>query len=150
MSLASLARSASAVAPYRAFWAARDRVQTNLTGCIKMICTLTRLASDHGLTSRRARSILGLIRALGGAAIGMRLHPSHAAKSAAGNFPKTPAWKFSFVNHVTTSLFFVSTQSGMTDAAALLGLPKPNWGSAADTAAGLIPRAMPSTNAFSP
>src|SRR5215469_8410626 len=38
-----------------------------------MICTLTRLASDHGLTSRRARSILGLIRALGGAAIGMRL-----------------------------------------------------------------------------
>src|SRR5215472_7754054 len=36
-----------------------------------MLCTLTRLASDYGLTSRRARSILGLIRALGGAAIGM-------------------------------------------------------------------------------
>lgn len=76
--------------------------------------------------------------------------PLACGEECRGNFPKTPAWKFSFVNHVTTSLFFVPTQSGMTDAAVLLGLPKPNWGSAADTAAGLIPRAMPSTNAFSP
>jgi len=31
------------------------------------------------------------------------------AKATAGNFPKTPAWQFWFVNHVTTNLFFVPT-----------------------------------------
>lgn len=51
-----------------------------------------------------------------------------AATAAAGNFPKTPAWQFWFVNHVTTNLFFVPTQFGFADAAALLGLPKPKWG----------------------
>jgi simple sugar transport system substrate-binding protein len=51
-----------------------------------------------------------------------------AAASAAGNFPKTPAWQFWFVNHVTTNLFFVPTQFGFSDAAALLGIPKPKWG----------------------
>src|SRR6202046_722717 len=51
-----------------------------------------------------------------------------AATGAAGNFPKTPAWQFWFVNHVTTNLFFVPTQFGFSDAAALLGLPKPKWG----------------------
>jgi simple sugar transport system substrate-binding protein len=50
-----------------------------------------------------------------------------AAAAAAGNFPKTPAWQFWFVNHVTTNLFFVPTQFGMKDAAALLGLPAPKW-----------------------
>jgi simple sugar transport system substrate-binding protein len=48
--------------------------------------------------------------------------------AAAGNFPKTPPWQFWFVNHVTTNLFFVPTQFGFADAAALLGLPKPKWG----------------------
>ena len=42
--------------------------------------------------------------------------------------PKTPAWQFWFVNHVTTNLFFVPTQNGMADAAKLLGLPTPKWG----------------------
>jgi simple sugar transport system substrate-binding protein len=50
------------------------------------------------------------------------------AGAAAGNFPKTPAWQFWFVNHVTTNLFFVPTQFGFADAASLLGLPKPKWG----------------------
>jgi simple sugar transport system substrate-binding protein len=50
-----------------------------------------------------------------------------AAKSTAGNFPKTPAWKFAFVNHVTTNPFFVPTQYGLQDAAALLGIPKPSF-----------------------
>jgi simple sugar transport system substrate-binding protein len=57
--------------------------------------------------------------------------PTAAASSAAavvGNFPKTPAWQFWFVNHVTTNLFFVPTQNGMKDAAKLLGLPAPKWG----------------------
>jgi simple sugar transport system substrate-binding protein len=50
------------------------------------------------------------------------------AAAVAGNFPKTPAWKFYFVNHVTTNAFFTPTQYGMADAAALLGLPGPVWG----------------------
>ena len=53
---------------------------------------------------------------------------SGAAKATVGNFPKTPPWQFWFVNHVTTNLFFVPTQNGMKDAAALLGLPAPKWG----------------------
>jgi simple sugar transport system substrate-binding protein len=51
-----------------------------------------------------------------------------AAKQTAGSFPTTPAWKFYFVNHVTTNAFFTPTQYGMADAAALLGLPAPVWG----------------------
>ena len=52
---------------------------------------------------------------------------SSAATSAVGNFPAVPAWQFWFVNHVTTNLFFVPTQFGFSDAAALLGIPKPKW-----------------------
>jgi simple sugar transport system substrate-binding protein len=52
---------------------------------------------------------------------------SAAAKDTAGNFPKTPAWQFWFVNHVTTNTFFTPTQYGFADAAALLGLPTPKW-----------------------
>jgi simple sugar transport system substrate-binding protein len=58
---------------------------------------------------------------------------SAAAKSTFGNFPKTPAWKFWFVNHVTTNVFFVPTKFGFSDAAALLGLPTPNWGGSIDS-----------------
>ena len=50
------------------------------------------------------------------------------AAAVAGDFPKTPPWKFYFVNHVTTNAFFTPTQYGMADAAALLGLPAPVWG----------------------
>ncbi|HEY7011499.1 MAG TPA: hypothetical protein VH480_01990, partial [Streptosporangiaceae bacterium] len=52
---------------------------------------------------------------------------------AVGDFPKTPAWKFAFVNHVTTNPFFVPTQYGLADAAALLGLPKPSWTGSANS-----------------
>jgi simple sugar transport system substrate-binding protein len=44
-----------------------------------------------------------------------------------GNFPTTPKWQFTFVNHVTDNAFFTPTQYGMADAAALLGLPTPHW-----------------------
>ena len=65
-------------------------------------------------------------------------------KQAAGDFPSTPAWKFTFVNHVTTNPFFVPTQYGIADAAALLGLPKPAWtGSATSN----IPEMVSATNA---
>jgi len=60
---------------------------------------------------------------------------SGAAKAAVGNFPKTPPWQFWFVNHVTTNLFFVPTQNGMKDAAALLGLPAPKWGGSTTSSA---------------
>ncbi|MEU8817375.1 sugar ABC transporter substrate-binding protein [Actinoplanes sp. NPDC048796] len=50
-----------------------------------------------------------------------------AASGAIGNFPETPKWKFTFVNHVTTNPFFTPTQYGMEDAATLLGLEKPQW-----------------------
>jgi simple sugar transport system substrate-binding protein len=52
---------------------------------------------------------------------------SAAAKNTVGNFPKTPAWQFWFVNHVTTNTFFTPTQYGFADAAALLGIPTPKW-----------------------
>jgi simple sugar transport system substrate-binding protein len=60
---------------------------------------------------------------------------SAATKAVAGNFPATPAWQFWFVNHVTTNLFFVPTQNGMKDAAALLGLPAPKWGGSTTSSA---------------
>ncbi len=42
-------------------------------------------------------------------------------------FASHPAYKFTFVNHVTTNPFFTATQYGLADAAALLGIPKPVW-----------------------
>jgi simple sugar transport system substrate-binding protein len=44
-----------------------------------------------------------------------------------GNFPSHPAWKFTFVNHVTTNSFFVPTRYGMADAAAAFGCASPQW-----------------------
>ncbi len=58
---------------------------------------------------------------------------SGVAKAAAGNFPTTPKWQFSFVNHVTDNSFFTPTQYGFSDAAAILGLPVPHWTGALST-----------------
>jgi len=66
------------------------------------------------------------------------------AKQAAGNFPTTPPWKFTFVNHVTTNPFFVPTQYGLADAAALLGLPKPAWTGSENSS---VPEMVSATNA---
>ena len=54
-------------------------------------------------------------------------------KAAAGNFPTTPKWKFTFINHVTDNSFFTPTQYGFADCAALLGLPTPSWTGALST-----------------
>jgi simple sugar transport system substrate-binding protein len=59
--------------------------------------------------------------------------PTSTAKEAAGNFPTTPKWKFTFVNHVTDNAFFTPTQYGFQDAAALLGLETPAWTGALST-----------------
>jgi simple sugar transport system substrate-binding protein len=50
-----------------------------------------------------------------------------SSSGVAGNYPSTPKFKFVFVNHVTTNTFFQPTQYAMADAAALLGLPTPQW-----------------------
>ena len=84
--------------------------------------TRRRLLSSAGIVSASAAAA-GLIAACGGST-----PASKAAAGTAGNFPKTPAWQFWFVNHVTTNPFFVPTQYGFQDAAALLGLPTPKWG----------------------
>jgi simple sugar transport system substrate-binding protein len=52
---------------------------------------------------------------------------SNQGPAGVGKFPKTPGWKFVFVNHVTTNSFFVPTRTGLADAAAMLGLPEPQW-----------------------
>ena len=81
-----------------------------------------RLLSGAGMVSASAVAA-GLLAACGGST-----PASKAGTGAAGNFPKTPAWQFWYVNHVTTNPFFVPTQYGFQDAAALLGLPTPKWG----------------------
>ena len=83
--------------------------------------TRRRLLSGAGLVSASAAAA-GLLAACSSSA------PASGASGAAGNFPKTPAWQFWYVNHVTTNPFFVPTQYGFADAAALLGLPTPKWG----------------------
>lgn len=87
--------------------------------------------AEAAAPSRRA-----LLRTLGiggGAALtaaalaGCSSSRTSSSSSGTGDFPKTPGWKFAFINHVTTNSFFAPTQSGMKDAAALLGLPAPSW-----------------------
>jgi simple sugar transport system substrate-binding protein len=88
--------------------------------------------SGEGAVGRRA-----LLRAAGlggGAALAASAlaacsssRNSSTGSSGTGDFPKTPGWKFAFINHVTTNSFFAPTQSGMKDAASLLGLPAPSW-----------------------
>jgi len=84
--------------------------------------TRRRLLAGTGLFSASAAAS-ALLTACGGSST-----TASAAKNTVGNFPKTPAWQFWFVNHVTTNLFFVPTISGTKDASALLGIPTPKWG----------------------
>jgi simple sugar transport system substrate-binding protein len=83
--------------------------------------TRRRLLSSAGIVSASAAAA-GLLAACSSST------PASGASGAAGNFPKTPAWQFWYVNHVTTNSFFVPTQYGNADAAALLGLPTPKFG----------------------
>ena len=107
------------------------------------------LNMKDGPTRRRLLAGTGLMSASAAAAAlltacGSSSTTAQAAKSTAGNFPKTPAWKFAFVNHVTTNPFFVPTQYGLADAAALLGIPKPSWtGSQTSN----VPQMVSATNA---
>jgi simple sugar transport system substrate-binding protein len=85
-------------------------------------------------TSRRAA--LRFLAAAGGAAgagallsacTGVQESQQQQGGGGTGRFPDTPDWRFVFVNHVTTNSFFVPTRTGLADAAALLGIPEPQW-----------------------
>jgi simple sugar transport system substrate-binding protein len=95
--------------------------------------TRRRLLQGTGLVSATAAAS-ALLAACSSASSSSSTHGgTHAAKSVAGNFPTTPGWQFWFVNHVYSNPFFVPTQYGFADAAALLGLPTPKWGGSAST-----------------
>ena len=89
------------------------------------------MTAETGTTSRRtALKYLGMgggtvaASALLAACTGVQ-EAQNGGKS--GPFPSTPQWRFVFVNHVTTNSFFVPTRTGLADAAALLGVPEPQW-----------------------
>ena len=88
--------------------------------------TRRRLLEGTGLVSAAAAAS-ALITACGSSSTGAKASSSGTI----GEFPKTPKWQFWFVNHVYTNPFFVPTQYGFADAAALLGLPTPKWGGSA-------------------
>ena len=94
--------------------------------------TRRKLLAGTGLVSATAAAS-ALLTACSSNSSASTTASSAAAAAAVGNFPKTPAWQFWFVNHVTTNLFFVPTQFGLSDAAALLGLPKPKWTGSTDS-----------------
>jgi simple sugar transport system substrate-binding protein len=97
--------------------------------------TRRRLLGGAGLVSATAAAS-ALLAACGSSTAGAS---GNTSSSSIGDFPKTPAWQFWFVNHVTTNSFFVPTQYGFSDAAALLGLPKPKWtGSTTSVAAQMV------------
>ena len=107
------------------------------------------LNMKDGPTRRRLLAGTGLMSASAAAAAlltacGSSSTTASAAKATAGDFPKTPAWKFAFVNHVTTNPFFVPTQYGLADAAALLGIPKPSWTGSQNSN---VPQMVSATNA---
>ena len=85
--------------------------------------TRRRLLQGTGLVSASAAAT-ALLAACSSSGSGS----TSEAANTAGNFPKTPAWQFWFVNHVTTNPFFVPTQYGLQDAAALLSIPVPKFG----------------------
>ncbi|HEY7143207.1 MAG TPA: substrate-binding domain-containing protein [Streptosporangiaceae bacterium] len=96
------------------------------------------LNMKDGLARRRLLSGAGLVSASAAASALLAACSSSGSsasdsKNAAGDFPKTPAWRFTFVNHVTDNSFFTPTQYGFSDCAALLGLDKPAWTGATST-----------------
>jgi simple sugar transport system substrate-binding protein len=98
------------------------------------------LNMKDGPTRRRLIEGAGLFSATAAASALIAACTSSSSSSASstasaiqsgGVFPKAPAWKFWFVNHADTNEFFTPTKYGYSDAAALLGLPTPQWGGSA-------------------
>src|SRR5271156_449635 len=89
------------------------------------------LNMKDGPTRRRLLQGTGLVSATAAASALLAACSSNgstasAANNAAGNFPTTPKYKFTFVNHVTDNAFFTPTQYGFQDCAALLGIGTPS------------------------
>jgi len=80
------------------------------------------LIQGAGLTGVAAASAALLAACTGNANTG-----ASSSGGGPGNFPSTPKFKFTFINHVTTNTFFQATQYGLQDAAGLLNLPTPQW-----------------------
>jgi simple sugar transport system substrate-binding protein len=109
--------------------------------------TRRRLLTGTGLVSATAAAS-ALLAACSSATPAAGSSTGASAKEVAGNFPSTPKWKFTFVNHVTTNPFFVPTQYGLQDAAALLGIPTPQWtGSAASNVPEMVSAMTAATSA---
>jgi simple sugar transport system substrate-binding protein len=87
-----------------------------------------KLLTGTGLVSATAAAS-GLLTACGSSSS----TTAAATKNTAGDFPSTPAWQFWFVSHGYSKPFFVPTQYGFQDAAALLHIPVPKWGGSATT-----------------
>jgi simple sugar transport system substrate-binding protein len=78
--------------------------------------------TDGSQVARRAMLRGAMLRGAGlGGALAMLAGPRGAMAAEQGPFPQHPRWKLVFVNHVTTNPFFVPTQYGIQDAAAVLG-----------------------------
>jgi simple sugar transport system substrate-binding protein len=97
--------------------------------------TRRRLLAGSGLASA-SLAATALLSACGG-----NDNSTSSSSGAAGNFPKTPNWKFVFVNHVTTNPFFVPTQYGAEDASKLLGVSY-QWTGSANSTVGEMVTAM--------
>ena len=95
--------------------------------------TRRRLLKGTGLVSATAAASALLAACSSSSSASPSTSASASAASTVVNFPKTPPWQFWFVNHVYSNPFFVPTQYGFQDAAALLGLPVPKWGGSAST-----------------
>ena len=81
-----------------------------------------RKTKDRSATLRASLPRRALMRGVGAGSVAALLAASRSARAAEnGPFPSHPRWKFVFVNHVTTSPFFVACQYGIEDACALLG-----------------------------
>jgi simple sugar transport system substrate-binding protein len=110
------------------------------------------LNMKDGPTRRRLIQGTGLVSATAAASALLAACGSNgsstaqAAKDTAGNFPSTPKWKFTFINHVTDNSFFTPTQYGFADAAALLGIQTPSWTGATSTQP-TVPTMLTSFNA---
>ncbi|MES9539760.1 MULTISPECIES: sugar ABC transporter substrate-binding protein [unclassified Actinomadura] len=99
--------------------------------------TRRRLLSGAGLVSATAAASALL------AACSSDNKSSGSGSGGPGQFPKTPNWKFVFINHVTTNPFFTPTQYGAQDACALLGASF-QWTGSQNSA---VPEMVSATNA---
>jgi simple sugar transport system substrate-binding protein len=90
-------------------------------------------------TRRRLLAGTGLVSAsLAAAGLLSACSQDQPTADAMGNFPKTPEWKFVFINHVTTNPFFTPTQYGAEDACKLLGCSYQWTGSANSVVAEMV------------